>query len=109
MIQYWSGLPDYVFNKDCLTQNWLDANMLKGGITYCNRLTTVSNTYAGEIQTEEYGEVLRAKGIVQGTEGNWIEFDYVPQEYEIRDGHPDYTGKICVIGTKLNEEALDRL
>ena len=39
MIQYWSGLPDYVFNKDCLTQNWLDANMLKGGITYCNRLT----------------------------------------------------------------------
>lgn len=57
-IQYWSGLPDYVFNKDCLTQNWLDANMLKGGITYSNVVTTVSNTYAGEIQTEEYGEGL---------------------------------------------------
>lgn len=57
-IQYWSGLPDYVFNKDCMTQKWLDANMLKGGITYCNKLTTVSNTYAGEIQTEEYGEGL---------------------------------------------------
>ena len=57
-IQYWSDLPDYVFNKDCMTQNWLDANMLKGGITYCNKLTTVSNTYAGEIQTEEYGEGL---------------------------------------------------
>ena len=75
MIQYWSGLPDYVFNKDCLTQNWLDANMLKGGITYCNRLTTVSNTYAGEIQTEEYGEGLaehlryhqnKIRGIVNG-------------------------------------------
>ena len=57
-IQYWSGLPDYVFNKDCLTQNWLDANMLKGGITYSNVVTTVSNTYAAEIQTEEYGEGL---------------------------------------------------
>ena len=57
-IQYWSGLPDYVFNKDCLIQNWLDANMLKGGITYSNVVTTVSNTYAGEIQTEEYGEGL---------------------------------------------------
>ena len=57
-IQYWSGLPDYVFNKDCMIQNWLDANMLKGGITYSNKVTTVSNTYAWEIQTEEYGEGL---------------------------------------------------
>ena len=79
MIQYWSGLPDYVFNKDCLTQNWLDANMLKGGITYCNRLTTVSNAYAGEIQTEEYGEGLaehlryhqnKIRGIVNGIDVN---------------------------------------
>ena len=57
-IQYWSGLPDYVFNKDCMIQNLLDANMLKGGITYSNKVTTVSNTYAWEIQTEEYGEGL---------------------------------------------------
>ena len=57
-IQYWSGLPDYVFNKDCMIQNWLDANMLKGSITYSNKVTTVSNTYAWEIQTEEYGEGL---------------------------------------------------
>ena len=57
-IQSWSGLPDYVFNKDCMIQNWLDANMLKGGITYSNKVTTVSNTYAWEIQTEEYGEGL---------------------------------------------------
>ncbi len=74
-IRYWSGLPDYVFNKDALTQNWLDANMLKGGLTYCNMITTVSGTYAGEIQTPEYGETLDAhlryhsgklRGIVNG-------------------------------------------
>ena len=79
MIQYWSGLPDYVFNKDCLTQNWLDANMLKGGIDYCNKVTTVSNTYAEEIQTEEYGEGLaehlryhqnKILGIVNGIDTN---------------------------------------
>ena len=55
-IKYWTNLPDYVFNKDALTQNWLDANMFKGGLTYSNMITTVSNTYAGEIQTYEYGE-----------------------------------------------------
>ncbi len=74
-IQYWSGLPDYVFNKDCLTQNWLDANMMKGGLTYSNMITTVSNTYAGEIQTPFFGENLDAhlryhsgklRGIVNG-------------------------------------------
>ena len=74
-IRYWSGLPNFVFNKDALSQNWLDANMLKGGLTYCNMITTVSNTYAGEIQTPEYGETLDAhlryhsgklRGIVNG-------------------------------------------
>ena len=74
-VRYWSGLPDYVFNKDALTQNWLDANMLKGGLTYCNMITTVSNTYAREIQTPAYGEKLDAhlryhsgklRGIVNG-------------------------------------------
>ena len=74
-IKYWTNLPNYVFNKDALTQNWLDANMLKGGLTYSNMITTVSNTYAGEIQTSEYGEGLEAhlryhsgklRGIVNG-------------------------------------------
>ena len=74
-IKYWTNLPDYVFNKDALTQNWLDANMLKGGLTYSNMITTVSNTYAREIQTSEYGEGLEAhlryhsgklRGIVNG-------------------------------------------
>ena len=54
----WQAALVPLYNKDCLTQNWLDANMLKGGITYSNVVTTVSNTYAGEIQTEEYGEGL---------------------------------------------------
>lgn len=74
-IQYWTNLPDYVFNKDALTQNWVDANMLKGGLTYCDRITTVSGTYAGEIQTPFFGEELDAhlryhagklRGIVNG-------------------------------------------
>ncbi len=59
-IQYWTGLPDYVFNKDALKEGYEDANMLKGGLTYANAITTVSNTYAGEIQTEFYGEKLDA-------------------------------------------------
>jgi len=60
---------------------------------------------------EVYGFVLRSKGMVQDKENseNWLYFDYVPGEYEIRSGKPDYTGKICVIGSKLNEDALKEL
>lgn len=74
-IRYWSGLPDYVFNKDALKTGYEDANMLKGGLTYSNIITTVSNTYAGEIQNAYYGETLDAhlryhssklRGIVNG-------------------------------------------
>ena len=56
-----------------------------------------------------YGVVLRAKGIVAAQDGTWIHFDYVPEESEIRTGAADVTGKICVIGAKLNEEALAML
>ena len=59
-IKYWSGLPDYVFNKDVLKQGYDDANMFKGGLAYANVITTVSGTYAGEIQTPFYGENLDA-------------------------------------------------
>ncbi len=56
-----------------------------------------------------YGMVLRAKGIVPSTDGEWIHFDMVPDEFEIRRGSADYTGRLCVIGTKLNEHELEHL
>ncbi len=60
-------------------------------------------------ENQDYGIVLRAKGMVSGKDGHWIYFDMVPEEYEIREGAPEYTGRICVIGSKLNEEKLEEL
>lgn len=74
-VQYWSGLPDEVFGMGALKQNYQDANMLKGGLAYADRITTVSHTYAQEIQSAEYGEHLeyhlryhsgKLRGIVNG-------------------------------------------
>ena len=108
-IQYWSGLPDYVFNKDCMIQNWLDANMLKGGIAYSNKVTTVSNTYAWEIQTEEYGERLaehlryhnnKILGIVNG-----IDTDiWNPATDKLLAA--DYDEKSAIKNKKVNKKAL---
>ena len=108
-IQYWSGLPDYVFNKDCMIQNWLDANMLKGGIAYSNKVTTVSNTYAWEIQTEEYGEGLaehlryhnnKILGIVNG-----IDTDiWNPETDKLLAA--DYDEKSAIKNKKINKKAL---
>ena len=61
------------------------------------------------LDSGDYGAILRAKGIVNGTDGAWIEFDYVPEEHEIRAGHPDYAGRLCVIGSNLKEEKLAEL
>lgn len=58
---------------------------------------------------EEYGIVLRAKGMVPSADGGWIYFDYVPEESNIRSGKPDVTGKFCVIGSKLKEDKLAEL
>ena len=53
--------------------------------------------------------VLRAKGMVEGEDGQWIYFDMVPGETDVREGAPEYTGRICVIGSKMNEANLARL
>ena len=58
---------------------------------------------------DEYGMVLRAKGMVEGEDGQWIYFDMVPGEADVREGAPEYTGRICVIGSKMNEANLVRL
>ncbi len=62
-----------------------------------------------ELDQEEYGMVLRAKGMVEDKDGGWIYFDYVPQETNVRDGKPGVTGKFCVIGSNLKEEKLAAL
>ena len=80
-------------------------------------LETVKKYNAGDLQVrlsalgdaDAYGMVLRAKGMVEGDRGTWIYFDMVPGEVEIREGQPDYTGRICVIGSGLKEDALKAL
>ena len=73
-----------------------------------NKAEIVARLEALEDDTT-YGLVLRAKGMVPGDDGTWIYFDYVPGELEVREGTPDYTGKICVIGSMLIEKNLDAL
>jgi len=61
------------------------------------------------VLSEEFGIILRAKGMVPDKEGKWIYFDAVPGEYELRDGSPEYTGKLCVIGSGLKEDKLEEV
>ena len=60
-------------------------------------------------ETDDYGTILRAKGMVEDVNGSWIYFDMVPGEYELRDGEPDYTGRLCVIGTDIDGHRLEEL
>lgn len=110
-IRYWSGLPDMVFHEGCLKEGRKDANMLKGGITYCNKLTTVSNTYAGEIKTGFFGEHLdkhiayhhmKLCGIVNGIDCDM----YNPSnDYRIAE---KYTDKNAIEAKKKNKLALQK-
>ena len=70
------------------------------------RLEEILSKLANE---DTYGQILRAKGMLPDKEGGWMYFDLVPGEYEIRTGKPDFTGRICVIGAKLDESSLKEL
>ncbi len=61
------------------------------------------------LEEKTYGIVLRAKGIVEGKDGAWLHFDYVPGEGDVRHGSAGITGRLCVIGSKLNKSALSAL
>ncbi len=63
----------------------------------------------GALADESYGTVLRAKGIVPCAEGGWLHFDYVPDEIDIRSGGAAYTGRLCVIGSKIDDDRLKAL
>ena len=60
-------------------------------------------------EEDGFGTILRAKGMVEGTDGTWIYFDMVPGEADIREGQPEYTGRLCVIGAELKEDRLKEL
>ncbi len=71
--------------------------------------TDIENILKTLSDDEFYGTILRAKGMVENAEGGWIYFDMVPGEYELREGEPDYTGRLCVIGCDLKEDELEKL
>ena len=71
-----------------------------------NKIESILKTLSDD---EFYGTILRAKGMVENAEGGWIYFDMVPEETEIREGSPEYTGRLCVIGSKLKEDKLAEL
>ena len=60
-------------------------------------------------EDDAYGMILRAKGMLEAPDGTWTYFDMVPGEFDIRSGSPEYTGRICVIGSKMNEDKLETL
>ena len=69
-------------------------------------LEEILNTLSAD---DSYGMILRAKGMLPATDGGWIYFDLVPGEYEMREGSPDYTGRLCVIGSKIKTEEIEKL
>ena len=81
------------------------------GVETARRFTEgeISSMTAALSDQEEYGLILRAKGILQKPEGEWFQFDYVPGELQLRPSTPDYAGRLVVIGTNIDEKALKAL
>lgn len=71
--------------------------------------TLIKNILDKINKEKSYGNVLRAKGIVQLDKGEWVQFDYVPEEFEIRKASSDFSGRVCIIGVNLNKQSLKRL
>ena len=74
-----------------------------------SQIEDILKKLANAEESKEYGIILRAKGMVPDSEGGWIYFDLTPEEYEVREGQPDVTGKLCVIGSELKEDKLAEL
>jgi len=70
---------------------------------------TIENAMKAFADTEDYGVIVRSKGIVEGTDGKWIYFDFVDGDYELREGEADYTGRLVVIGAEINEHKIEEL
>ncbi|MBP5632068.1 MAG: GTP-binding protein, partial [Clostridia bacterium] len=80
------------------------------GVNTAKKFTTGQiETILTGLDSGEYGQILRSKGIVSAADGTWIYFDYVPEEHDIRTGSPDINGKLCVIGAELKEDKLKTL
>ena len=98
------GYLDWVRNKPDLDeqvrQQYLDIAYRKA--IHLEQLTALKTLS----EAEDLGVILRAKGMVDGKDGQWIYFDMVPEEYEVRTGTPQITGKICVIGSKMAEDKI---
>ena len=116
-----SGIPDLELkvvtlninkghNKELMEQ----CQTLNEYAQYVEKVRTYTKEEIGNIlktleEDGSYGNILRAKGMVAGADGEWIYFDMVPGEHEVRTGAPEYTGRICVIGANLNEDKLKEL
>ena len=70
---------------------------------------TIENALKAFAESDKYGEIIRSKGIVEATDGTWIYFDFVDGEYELRSGEPEYTGRLVVIGAKIDEAGIEQL
>ena len=83
--------------------------VLGSGCAKCNALEAAVQAALHELDSGKYGTILRAKGILPAVDGTWIHFDYVPEECNVRTGSADITGKLCVIGSKLDEAGVAAL